>query len=162
MSETSAYLWTLEMLKEVREHAVQSSGAASFSGTGGRVVRMGVDVGKLVGSWRSFCLICLSLRRHRRHDIGSEGREWWKHQFEVRVNRFAFWCRWWSRELFKDNCEGHQAWQRFTWGWTLQICRVSHLSIWEIFLALLSSPGVGEKQRVSQSSEIKFLASVFK
>lgn len=33
---------------------VPSSRATSFPGTGGRVLRMGVDVGKLVGSWSSF------------------------------------------------------------------------------------------------------------
>ena len=45
------------MLREVREDGGPSSGATSFSGTGRRVLRMGVGVGKLVGSWSSFCLI---------------------------------------------------------------------------------------------------------
>ena len=63
------------MLEDVREAGVQSSRATSFSETGGRGVRMGVDAGKLVGSWRSFCLIALffSLKEEARHWLRVKG-----------------------------------------------------------------------------------------
>lgn len=38
------------MLTEVREDRIQSSRTTSFSGTGGRMLKKGMDVGKLVRS----------------------------------------------------------------------------------------------------------------
>lgn len=63
------------MLEDGREDEVQSPRATSFSETGGRVVRMGVDTGKLVGSWRSFCLIDLffSVKQKAKTLAESEG-----------------------------------------------------------------------------------------
>lgn len=45
------------MLEEVREDGFQSSGAASFAGSGKKVVRIRVDVGKVAGSRSCFCLL---------------------------------------------------------------------------------------------------------
>lgn len=156
------------MLEDGREDGVQSPRATSFSETGGRVVRMGVDAGKLVGSWRSFCRIdsFFSVKEKAETVAESEGSgrnissvmRWGRTSLLSNVGDSPRSCLRTTVGITKLNL--HQR-RRFSWGWKPHICSVSHLSIWGISLAVLNSPGAGEKQSTQLVLWKKFSLQVY-